>query len=204
MARSTTSGCGLGTDQGNVCTAASSAVYTDGEAETLRNAANGFEGADIWSAPGLAMSTPSGGWTWAKVQALEAKIWINTGTDRLEIAAMGVVVTTTATGESTTDPYRTIDEAADAVAAGDTVHVGAGVYREQVTMDTSGTNGNEITFVADVDGALGSGDPGLVIISAYADEQSAAARQSCLDPNEKDFIEWRGFVMTGGTPRRRL
>ena len=105
----------------------------------------------------------------------------------------------TAQAQVAATAWLTIDKAADEVVAGDTVVVGSGVFREQVVVDTAGTNGNQITFVADVDGALGSGDPGLVIISAYADETSAAIRASCVNPNEKDFITWRGFVMTGGT-----
>ena len=106
---------------------------------------------------------------------------------------------TTTQAQTAATAWLTIDKAANEVAAGDTVVVGAGVYRELVTMDTSGSSGSLITFVADVDGSLGSGDPGLVIISAYADEQSAATRAACVDPGEKDFIVWRGFVMTGGT-----
>lgn len=105
---------------------------------------------------------------------------------------------TTVQAQVVSTPWLTIDKAANEVAAGDTVYVGAGVYREQVTMDTSGTNGSEISFIADVDGVQ-TGDAGLVIISAYADEQSVASRASCVDANEKEFIEWVGFVMTGGT-----
>ena len=37
--------------------------------------------------------------------------------------------------------------------SGDTVHIGAGVYRETVTMDTSGNgSGNLIEYIADVTG----------------------------------------------------
>ena len=93
----------------------------------------------------------------------------------------------------------TIDKAAaDKVAAGDTVYVGAGVYRETVTMVTAGTSGNLISFIADVDGS-NTDDPGLVIISAYANELSTASRLACLDMDTKEFITWQGFVMTGGT-----
>jgi hypothetical protein len=101
-------------------------------------------------------------------------------------------------GSSVQDAWLTIDNAANNVAAGDTVYVGAGVYRELVTMDTSGSSGNQIQYIADVDGEQ-TGDAGLVIISAYADEDSAASRASCVNMNSKTFITWRGFVMDGGT-----
>ena len=70
--------------------------------------------------------------------------------------------------------FLTIDKAASTVAAADTVYVGAGTYRELVTLDTAGTSGNQITYVADVDGSQ-TGDAGLVIISAFDDDQANAA-----------------------------
>lgn len=94
--------------------------------------------------------------------------------------------------------FLTIDKAANTLAAGETVYVGAGVYRELVTMDTSGTSGNIISYIADVDGSQ-TGDPGLVVISAYADEASTAARAACIDMDTREFITWRGFVFDGGT-----
>ena len=94
--------------------------------------------------------------------------------------------------------FLTIDKAANTVAADDTVYVGAGVYREVVTMDTTGTSGNIISFIADVDGSQ-TDDPGLVIISAYANELSTATRVQCWNPNGKEFITVTGFTMTGGT-----
>jgi hypothetical protein len=173
-------------------------VYTDGEADDL-----GQYNLNELLVPGWngnpsndpqPLSTPSGGWTWAKVQGLEIKLWFISG-NRLEIAKVDVIVNI---GESADSPYGTIDEAANAVAAGDTVYVGAGVYREQVTMDTAGTSGNLISYIADVDGSQTS-DPGLVIISAYDDETSAATRTKCWDVNKKEFITVTGFTMTGGT-----
>jgi hypothetical protein len=98
----------------------------------------------------------------------------------------------------TTQAWLTIDKAANTVAAADNVYVGAGVYRELVTMDTSGSSGSQISFIGDVDGEK-TGDAGLVIISAYANETSTAARASCLDPDGRTFVTWRGFCMVGGT-----
>jgi hypothetical protein len=98
----------------------------------------------------------------------------------------------------TTQAWLTIDKAANTVAAADNVYVGAGVYRELVTMDTSGSSGSQISFIADVDGEQ-TGDAGLVIISAYANETSTAARTVCIDPDGRTFVTWRGFCMVGGT-----
>ena len=97
-----------------------------------------------------------------------------------------------------TDAWLTIDKAANTVAAADTVYIGAGVYRELVTMDTPGSSGSQISFIADVDGEQ-TGDAGLVIISAYADEISLAIRAACVDLNGHEFITWQGFSMVGGT-----
>lgn len=97
-----------------------------------------------------------------------------------------------------TDAWLTIDKAANTVAAADTVYIGAGVYREIVTMDTPGSSGNQISFIADVGGEQ-TGDAGLVIISAYANETSIASRTACIDLNGHEFITWSGFSMVGGT-----
>lgn len=47
---------------------------------------------------------------------------------------------------SLAEPWATIQHAADTVAAGDTVHIRDGVYEERVTIESSGTPGNPITF----------------------------------------------------------
>lgn len=107
---------------------------------------------------------------------------------------------TTTQAQTASTAWLTIDKAANEVAAGDTVVVGAGTYRELVTMDTAGSSGSEIMFVADVDGSLGSGDPGLVVVTAYTDSETMSARTTVWDMNGgKEFITVRGFVLDGGT-----
>ncbi len=49
-------------------------VYTDGLAETL-GTATVLSATPVWGSY-TTLSTPSGGWTWAKVQALEAKVYM--------------------------------------------------------------------------------------------------------------------------------
>jgi hypothetical protein len=55
------------------------AVYTDGAAETLLSStvatANGTATLSSWQQ----LATPTGGWTWAKVQALEVRLWLQSG-----------------------------------------------------------------------------------------------------------------------------
>lgn len=92
----------------------------------------------------------------------------------------------------------TIDAVANLVAPGDNCYVGAGVYRELVTMDTSGSGTSQISFIADVTGYY-TGDAGLVIISAYPSDETQATRAACLDPDGRTFVTWRGFVFNGGT-----
>ena len=51
-------------------------------------------------------------------------------------------------------PFRTISRAADRARAGDTVIVRAGLYRETVVLESSGTPGKPIRFVADPVGSV--------------------------------------------------
>jgi hypothetical protein len=54
----------------------SATIYTDGEAEELGTAArSGSLGVSAW----VTLTVPSGGWTWAKVAALEARGYATTG-----------------------------------------------------------------------------------------------------------------------------
>lgn len=103
-----------------------------------------------------------------------------------------------AAGTSAGASWLTIDKAANTVAAGDTVYIGSGVYRELVTMDTSGTSGNQISYIGDVDGSQ-TGDAGLVLISGYLDEnqRSVGALAACWNLNGKEFITIRGLTMEG-------
>lgn len=102
-------------------------------------------------------------------------------------------------GLSAASAFLTIDAAANVVAAGDTVYIGAGVYRETVTMDTSGSAGSLIQFIGDVSGAQ-TGDAGLVIVTAWDYEGARAdlVRNSTLDVNGKEFFTWENVIFTGG------
>ena len=60
-------------------------------------------------------------------------------------AAVGAADTNPGTEEK---PWKTIQHAADAAKPGDTVYVMAGKYEERVKVNTSGAEGNHITFRA--------------------------------------------------------
>ena len=65
------------------------------------------------------------------------------------------------------------------VAAGDTVYVGPGVYREQLALDVSGTSGNEIVYIGDVTGENTDGVGGVVRVTGSADD-IALTRTECV------------------------
>lgn len=51
-------------------------IYTDSEAENLGTATfTGSVSNPVWGSSTV-LSTPSGGWTWAKIQSLEIRIWL--------------------------------------------------------------------------------------------------------------------------------
>ena len=95
--------------------------------------------------------------------------------------------------------WLTIDKAANMVAAGDRVWIGAGIYRETVTMDTSGAAGSQISFIGDFDGSQ-TGDAGLVIITAYDEEgYVGVVRADAVAWGQKEFIVWKNVIFIGGT-----
>lgn len=86
---------------------------------------------------------------------------------------------------------------ATGAASGDEVWIGAGVYREGVTM--GGTYTAETKFRADVDGAK-TGDAGEVRWSGYGtDDKTAPAIATVLNLNGKNFLTFEGFTFHGGT-----
>jgi hypothetical protein len=60
------------------------------------------------------------------------------------------------------------------VAAGDTVYVGPGTYRETLTCDVSGSSGSPITYIGDYDGSHTDGTGGIVRVTASDNDQTTA------------------------------
>lgn len=80
------------------------------------------------------------------------------------------------------------------VAAGDTVWVGPGAYRELLTCDVSGSSGSPITYIGDVTGEHTDGVGGTVRITG-SDNDTTTTRASCITASIRDYRTFRGFVM---------
>lgn len=79
------------------------------------------------------------------------------------------------------------------VAAGDTVYVGPGVYRETLTVDVSGSSGSPITFIGDYSGANTDGVGGVVRITG-SDDDVAITRNNCIAITSKTYRTFQKFV----------
>jgi hypothetical protein len=80
------------------------------------------------------------------------------------------------------------------VAAGDTVYVGPGVYREKLTVDVSGAAGTPIIYIGDVTGCYTDGIGGLVRWTGSADD-IALTRDHCIEATSKNYRSFRGFML---------
>ena len=83
------------------------------------------------------------------------------------------------------------------VAAGDTVYVGAGIYRELLTCDVAGANGNPITYIGDTDGSHTDLAGGMVRVTG-SDNDQAASRDHCVT-GSVNYRAFSGFVLDGAT-----
>jgi len=81
------------------------------------------------------------------------------------------------------------------VAAGDTVYVGAGTYRELLTCDVSGSSGSPITYIGDYTGANTDGTGGIVRITGSDNDSTVSGRDNCIYSDDKDYRTFRGFTI---------
>jgi len=101
-------------------------------------------------------------------------------------------------GLSWANRFLTLNGAEDEpVAAGDTVYVAPGVYRETLTCDVAGTSGNPITYIGDVTGDNTDGVGGTVRITG-SDNDQTETRSNCIVCN-RDYRTFRGLAMDAGT-----
>lgn len=102
-------------------------------------------------------------------------------------------------GTSAGAAWLTIGKALGAagIASGDTVYIGAGVYREVVSVAM--TSATAETFViGDVDGAQ-TGDAGEVIWTAYTtNDKTAPSASATLSLLGRDFLTFTGLTIIGG------
>lgn len=86
---------------------------------------------------------------------------------------------------------------ASGMASGDTVYVGAGVYREALTVALTNPTA-ETRVVADVDGAQ-TGDAGRVVLTAYTTNDKSAPGGTTLTLNGRNFLTFEGLYLVGGS-----
>jgi len=82
------------------------------------------------------------------------------------------------------------------VAAGDTVYVGPGTYRETLTCDVSGSSGSPITYIGDYDGSHTDGVGGIVRVTA-SDNDQTQARNYIVNMTGRAYRTFDGFAFDG-------
>lgn len=80
------------------------------------------------------------------------------------------------------------------VAAGDTVYVGPGTYRELLTCDVSGTTDGDISYIGDYTGANTDGVGGVVRITGSNDDITAT-RNYTINVNSKNYRSFKSFTV---------
>jgi len=102
-------------------------------------------------------------------------------------------------GTSAGAAWLTIGKAlgATGIASGDTVYIGAGTYREVVTVNMTSAVA-ETFIIGDVDGVQ-TGDAGEVIWTAYTtNDTTAPANTALLTLSARDFLTFRRITMVEG------
>lgn len=84
------------------------------------------------------------------------------------------------------------------VAAGDTVYIGAGTYREALTCDVDGSSGSPITYIGDYDGTHTDGTGGAIRITA-SDNDTTATRTTCISAASKNYRAFKNISFDGTT-----
>lgn len=84
------------------------------------------------------------------------------------------------------------------LAAGDSVYIGAGVYRENLTAGVSGSVGNVITYIGDVDGAQ-TGDAGEVRITNFLTNDKSAASGTFMTLTSRTYLKFQYLHFVCGT-----
>jgi hypothetical protein len=104
-----------------------------------------------------------------------------------------------AAGTSAGTAWQTIGKAlgATGISSGDTVYVGAGVYRESVTVAMTSAAA-ETKVVADVEGEF-TGDAGEVRWTAYTTNDKTSPTTKTLILAGRDFLTFQRIVFVGGS-----
>lgn len=121
-------------------------------------------------------------------------------------------------GTSPSTPWATITKAVGMVAAGDTVYIGAGTYRERPSLATSGSVGNIIYWLPDSMGEYVVGDnPGIVRVTGCDTNENSSSgavwNSGFANHNTVGWMKSKLYVdgssdtttcSTGHTPTTRL
>ena len=144
------------------------------------------------SGPGIAAGTYISAYTNSSSMTLSAAAGAGFGTGSAVIGPLATTTGTTAFTSATGQTWNvggmlltfarsmvTASGLKNAVAAADSIYVGGGVYRETVANTLSGTAGNAISIIGDVDGAK-TGQSGQVTLSAYTTSDTAVPSATVL------------------------
>ncbi len=101
-------------------------------------------------------------------------------------------------GTSAGAAFLTVGKAITSVAAADTVWIGAGTYRAALTLSTSGSAGNIITWNGDVDGAH-TGDAGDVVLTPFTVNDFTAASTAILTLSGHGFQTFNNLIFIGAS-----
>lgn len=98
-------------------------------------------------------------------------------------------------GTSVALAYLTLTKAASVVAAGDSVIVAPGSYHELLTIATSGTVGNVISWIADYYAAIFTAvGRGVVRLTGAATNEQSITRANALTATTKNYNNFSGFM----------
>ncbi len=102
-------------------------------------------------------------------------------------------------GTSPSDAWLTINKALTTVAAGTIIYVGAGTYREVVSVTNSGTPSAPIYLQGDVDGGF-TGDKGMVCLTAYlTNDTTAPSATQLITTTSKNDLVFQNILFVNGT-----
>jgi len=103
------------------------------------------------------------------------------------------------TGPEPANAWLTIGEAVSNVAAGDTVYIGPGIYRETLTLATAGTSGSRISWRGDPDGRYCTSEtPGRVRITG-ADSDELEGATDVISENGQAYNDWYDLYIDGSS-----
>src|SRR5882724_7560813 len=102
-------------------------------------------------------------------------------------------------GTSPSDAWLTINKALTTASPGTIIYVGAGTYREVVTVTITPTPGLPVSLIGDVDG-LFTGDVGPVIFTAYlTNDKTIPSGTALLNLNGKSYLTFQKILFVVGS-----